>query len=175
MLCQRCHKNLATVRYAEVVSGRVTDLHLCPECLSRQQDSAGGGFELSSPVTVHECQAPRDHVGPSRPKPSTRVCKACGFQLAWAMDMGRVGCSQCYDAFADDVEPILLGLHNAARHCGKAPRVDDARAQLRASLQTQRSLLRSAVQSENYEEAAQIRDVIRQYEMRLGNVDSGRN
>ena len=49
MLCQKCHKNLASVRYAEVVDGKVNNLQLCQDCLSRQQDEVEIGFELSDP------------------------------------------------------------------------------------------------------------------------------
>ncbi len=47
MLCQRCHKNLSSVRFAEVVDGSVTDLQLCQDCLAKQLDSQGPGFQLS--------------------------------------------------------------------------------------------------------------------------------
>lgn len=172
MLCQRCHKNLATVRYAEVVDGKVADLHLCPECLSLQQEKAGGGFELSIPVAAQSVETGRPDLRRSR---APRACKACGFQLGWTLESGKMGCSQCYTAFADEIEPMLIGLHNAVLHRGKNLKMDDARGKLRSDLQTQRALLRSAVQKEHYEEAAQIRDLIRNYESRLGDIDSGHN
>jgi protein arginine kinase activator len=83
------------------------------------------------------------------------------------LDSGRVGCTECYTAFAAEIEPMLNALHGSTTHRGKVSRVGDVRTRLRADLQTKRALLRSALETENYEEAAALRDDIRQLEMRL--------
>lgn len=166
MLCQKCHKNLATVRYAEVVDGKVSDLHLCQECLAVRQETPGAGFELSGPVPASKAAktVPAERTRPKAP----RSCPTCGTSVARVLDSGRVGCSECYRLFADDIEPILVGLHGDVVHSGKTPRMDDARVRLHADLQTKRTLLRSAIQAESYEEAASLRDDIRQLETILG-------
>jgi protein arginine kinase activator len=167
MLCQKCRKNLATARYAEVVDGKVTDLHLCAECLSKQQEAAGPGFQLSGPVAAAKTGASGGHS--ERPRTRVRrVCKSCGTQLAKVLDTGKVGCGKCYEAFAEEIEPMVSALHGSTEHQGKTPRVDDARARLRTDLQTKRTLLRSALETENYEDAAGLRDDIRQLELVLG-------
>jgi len=165
MLCQKCRKNLATVRYAEVVDGKVTDMHLCPECLAKQRENEGTGFELSGPVPAAK---PTPRPRGERPRfKGPRVCKACGTQLVRVLDSGRVGCTQCYTAFAAEIEPMLNALHGIATHRGKVSRVGDVRTRLRADLQTKRALLRSALETENYEAAAALRDDIRQLETLL--------
>jgi len=169
MLCQKCHKNLATVRYAEVVNGKVTDLHLCQDCLGKQQD-ASSGFELGGPTPVVKTPASaglaRGHFR------SPRKCKTCGIPLVKILDSGKVGCRGCYVTFARELEPLLLGLHGSTIHQGKAPHVDDMRVRLHEDLQNKRRVLRSAVQGENYEEAALLRDEIRQLETVLGASDA---
>ena len=158
MLCQRCHKNLATVRYAEVVSGQVKELPLCPDCLAKQQDASGAGFELSGPVPASRA--------PSPPKPApghrraVRICPSCGMHVAKVLDTGRVQCPACYEAFAGEIEPMLAGLHGGVEHCGKSPHMDDTRVRMGADLQAKRALLRTAVEMEHYEEAAALRDAI---------------
>ena len=169
MLCQKCHKNLATVRYAEVVSGKVTDLHLCQDCLAKQQD-AGAGFGLGGPTPAAKVPASaRLDRGQFK---SPRKCKSCGAQLVKILDVGKVGCSACYITFAGELEPLLSGLHGGTDHQGKAPRMNDMRARLQEDLQNKRVVLRSAVQSESYEEAAMLRDEIRQLETVLGGSDA---
>lgn len=172
MLCQKCHKNLATVRYAEVVNGKVTDLHLCPECLSRQQETAASGFELGGPVPSASGISTgvvqrRLRTERARLK-APRTCRSCGSQLAKVLDSGKVGCTQCYKIFHEEVDPMLAALHGGTQHRGKASRVRDVRVRLRTDLQTKRALLRSALETENYEEAAALRDDIKQLEMVLG-------
>lgn len=167
MLCQRCHMNLATVRYAEVVSGHVTELHLCPECLAKRQEESGAGFELSGPVPASRT-SPQAKPIRTRRRTAARACPACAMDIATVLDTGRVQCPACYGAFAGEIEPMLAGLHGGTEHHGKSPHVDDARARMGADLQIKRALLRTAIETEHYEEAAALRDAIQQIEMALG-------
>jgi protein arginine kinase activator len=165
MLCQKCHKSLATVRYAEVIDGKVTDLNVCPDCLSRLQHGASG-FELAgsapTPRRLPMSREAQEAVAPAL------VCRSCGTELQRVLRANRVGCRLCYDTFADALEPVLRGVHGAMRHRGKVPHVDDRREQVRAQLQTKRALLRSILKMEKYEEAATLRDEIKALEEALG-------
>lgn len=161
MLCQKCHKNLATVRYAEVVDGKVTDQHLCPDCLSRIQDGVTG-FELAGAAPT-----PKRHAQtrePDESAPPSLVCRACGLELKTALKTGHVGCRSCYSHFGEPIEAAIRGIHSALRHRGKVPRVDSARDRIRSNIQNKRALLRSSLKAEQYEQAAQLRDEIRALE-----------
>ena len=172
MLCQKCHKNLASVRYAEVVDGQVNNLHLCQDCLDRQQDDAEVGFELGSPTPFAGVRA-NVAASISRAMASVETCDACETSLQTIMDTGRVGCSTCYETFPAQLEALLEGMHVAVNHRGKNPRTDDTRARIRADLQNKRALLKTALNLENYEEAAGLRDDIRALETGLGASEAG--
>lgn len=170
MLCQKCHKNLATIRYAEVVDGKVTDLNVCSDCLSRLRNMATG-FELAGaapspkrPITLRET---------GETAVPAVVCRSCGTQLQQALNAGKLGCSACYTQFGDALDSVLRSMHGALRHRGKTPHVDDAREQVRAQLQNKRALLRSSLRTENYEAAATLRDEIKALEEGLGIPASG--
>ena len=166
MLCQRCHKNLATVRYAEVVSGKVRELPLCQDCLVKRQEESGAGFELSGPVPASRTGSPA--ARPPRPRArSVRTCPSCEMHVGKVLDTGRVQCPACYEAFKAEIEPMLAGLHGGIEHCGKSPRLNDHRVRKSAELQAQRALLRTAVEMEHYEEAATLRDAIQRLEAEL--------
>lgn len=171
MLCQKCHKNLATVRYAEVVDGQVTDQHLCPDCMAQHERNAATGFELSGPPPTVRKPSPERVVREA--VRMQRACPSCGIRLSRVMETGRLGCAECYDIFQEQIEPILKGLHRSLLHKGKVIRLDDARARLRGDLQTKRALLRSVLRAENYEEAARLRDDIRTLEAGLYVSESG--
>jgi len=126
MLCQKCHKNLATVRYAEVVDGRVTEQHLCAECLFARQGSGAMGFEFSGPTPVQRRQ-PAEKVAQEVVR-AQRKCTSCGVELSQVADEGTVGCAACYGRFDAQIEPMLAGLHASLRHKGKVAHLDDARA-----------------------------------------------
>jgi protein arginine kinase activator len=171
MLCQKCHKNLATVRYAEVVDGQVTDQHLCAECLAKYQQNAATGFELST-LTPGVHRASAETVVRESAK-AQKVCPSCGMPLNTIIEKARVGCPACFSHFGGQIESTLEGLHRGLQHLGKSGRMDDARARLRADLQTKRALLRSVLRAENYEEAARLRDEIQSLETGLNMAESG--
>jgi protein arginine kinase activator len=89
------------------------------------------------------------------------------------IEKARVGCPACFSHFGGQIESTLEGLHRGLQHLGKSGRMDDARARLRADLQTKRALLRSVLRAENYEEAARLRDEIQSLETGLNMAESG--
>lgn len=171
MLCQKCHKSLATVRYAEVVDGRVTEQHLCPQCLAVHQQQSEPGFALPGAVPVTKRRGVRQTARETLR--TRRVCPSCGMPMRQLLDDGKVGCITCYTAFGQQIESILEGLHVSLQHKGKIARYEDSRARLRADLQGKRALLRSVLRMEHYEEAAKLRDEIRELEMGLSTSEAG--
>ncbi len=166
MLCQKCHKSLATMRYAEVVSGKVTEVQLCADCMNRLQDETASGFELSGVSSGRSKARAMASAAPTvEAKVPHRVCRVCGADLKEAVQSGRVGCGACYDALGDSLEALLRGFHVGLRHRGKEPHVTDERKMRRSELHSLRALLRSTLKSENYEEAARLRDQIRDLEI----------
>ena len=163
MLCQRCHKSLATVRYAEVVDGKVAELHLCEVCMADQQGAEASGFALSGDAPQPRRSALL-RTGPSASEVPNMACSICGCTLQDVLVSRTAGCGECYRMFGDHLDEVLREGHFALRHRGKSPHLDDARARIRAELQAKRALLRSALREENYEEAAILRDSIAQLE-----------
>ncbi len=171
MLCQKCHKRPGTIRYAEVVDGRVTDQFWCSECLANQR-SGPDGFEISE---VSPTRPNRDsiHSVVSRVVRAQRACPECDTQLQTVFATDRVGCATCYTTFKDELGDLLNKLHGRVAHRGKAAHLTDARTQLRSDLRSKRALLRSMLKAENYEEAATLRDEIRSLEAGLYMSESG--
>ena len=172
MLCQNCHKKRSTVRYAEVVDGQVSEQHLCQECLKSRQESEGTGFEFASPEPYRPQQSP-DKTCFGDSVADLESCKACNTRLRTVLEEAEVGCPSCYESFSAELEGLLEGMHMGVIHRGKTPRLDDARAQTRSELQAKRSLLKTALRTENYEEAAALRDQIRALEMGLSTSVAG--
>lgn len=165
MICPKCNNRLATIRYAEVVDGVVTERYLCPECLAKMQQDAIPGFQIAA-------------AAPAVAKPSAldvaedalrtqRACPACGTLLSSVLETGRVGCARCYQVFSQEIDDRLETMHHSLQHRGKTARVDDSKTQIRADLQTKRGLLRSMLKAEKYEEAARLRDEIQSLERAL--------
>jgi protein arginine kinase activator len=170
MLCQKCHKNLATARYAEVVDGKVTEQHLCAECLADHQQGGKAGFELSGPVSSSRSSMASAASLETGRRRGRRLCRSCGTSLTKLVETAECGCGVCFSSFAEELEPILTDAHGSSHHVGKTPRVTDVRSRMNSGLQTKRNLLRSALQTESYEEAAMLRDEIRELEAALAST-----
>ena len=91
-------------------------------------------------------------------------CPTCGFSHADFKKSGRLGCSECYATFAEPLEGVLKQMHKGTQHVGKAPKA--LRAQLDFSKQrdTLTEQLTKAIQTEDYEKAAQLRDRLKDLE-----------
>ena len=94
----------------------------------------------------------------------TVKCPACGFTYNDFKKMGRLGCSECYEVFKKQLEPLLKRIHGANRHIGKVPLTVGKTVKDAQTLQELKMQMERAIQSEEFEKAAVIRDKIRQFE-----------
>lgn len=172
MLCQNCHKKKATVRYAEVVDGTVSDQHLCQECLDLRQNASDSGFEFASPEP-YRSQRDAERASLSDTVADLESCKVCNTRLRTVLEEAKVGCPNCYESFSKELEGMIEGMHVGVIHRGKTPNHDDVRAQTRQELRAKRALLKTALRTESYEDAAALRDQIKNLELGLDTSVAG--
>jgi len=98
------------------------------------------------------------------------ICPECGFSSDDLESRGVLGCPACYTAFRTPILQLLERYHRGTTHAGKTPRVDGPRAALRRELADLRTALERSVASERYEEAARLRDRIRERERELATL-----
>ncbi len=89
-------------------------------------------------------------------------CPRCGFTQADFKKSGRLGCPECYSTFAEGLAGLLKTMHKGTRHTGKAPEALRATRENADRLKTLQNKLAKAIKDENYEQAAQLRDEIKQ-------------
>jgi protein arginine kinase activator len=160
MKCQLCPKP-ATVHFTKVVNKKVTELHLCQSCAEQQQIPSLGDLSLSAILQSLIGQ----HVGPLSERLSRLTCPTCGLKYMEFRKHGRLGCPADYAAFRAGLEPILQRVHRSIRHVGKVPRRRRPDG-TESELLDLRQRLRQAVKEEAFEEAAKIRDLIREKELK---------
>lgn len=167
MKCDFC-KHKATVFLTQLIEGQMKKVCLCDACAQERgvTDPTGfsladlllGGIGAGKPGTVTQVKTPV--VGGSG-----RKCPTCGFTLEDLRKVRRFGCSECYATFADEVAQMVRGMHKEDHHIGKVPAGLMAMQVLHQRLEELRARLDQAVASESYEEAAGIRDEIRNLEL----------
>jgi protein arginine kinase activator len=89
-------------------------------------------------------------------------CPTCGSTLKDFRDSGRLGCADCYGSFDAHLRDLLRRLHGSSQHVGERYAVPGgAGADPRARLLELKDQLRRAVDAENFELAAELRDRIK--------------
>src|SRR5262245_36650733 len=158
MKCQKCTK-AATLHITEVLGDdQYDELHRCEECAQKylyepQQKAGtpkGEGAEESEEASAL----------------NQRECPECGIKFVEFRNSGRLGCPHDYQEFREELLPLLENIHGETRHMGKTPRRLPQTKQAQSELIQLRKQLHQAVTKEAYEEAAKLRDRIRQLEER---------
>lgn len=91
---------------------------------------------------------------------SERTCPHCGTTQRDLIVRRRAGCEHCYDAFSDTVERLLRVDRAEVAHTGRIPTRLQRYRRLFFERETLLDRLRNAVDQEDFESAAAIRDEI---------------
>ena len=169
MLCEKCKKRTATVFYNENINGKTRSFSLCGECAAKlhekgevqditsmigsfadpfsnlHDDLFGGFFGIPS------------HAAANLPK----KCPNCECTYSEISKHGKVGCPTCYEVFRDELSALIASVHGTTAHTGSVPARHRAKKERDRRLQELKTQLQDAVQSEQYEKAAELRDEIK--------------
>jgi len=100
------------------------------------------------------------------PKPQT--CKSCGMTFDNFKESGKFGCANCYETFADRIEPIVRRIHGNSAHSGRMPRCSAENISQSREADVLKKELKELIKLEKFEEAAEIRDKIKALEKGKG-------
>jgi len=170
MKCQSCSSK-ATVHFTDIIKGNKKEVHLCQSCAEQKQLIKNQ--ELNFPAILQNLIG--QHVGQLTDALARLTCPSCGIKYMEFRAEGRLGCPNDYEVFRVGLEPLLQRLHRSLRHKGKTPRHGPSLGKISAEMIELRNRLREAVETENYEEAARLRDLIRQKEAADGPGASDQN
>ena len=165
MFCEECGKNPATVHITKIINGVKSEKHLCEKCAKELGDH---GISFQSNFTVHQLLAGLLDSAKEKPvtmstKPTIK-CPLCGKDFENFSQVGRFGCSKCYTTFEDRIKPVLRRIHGSNIHTGKVPRRTGGVIRLKKEIDDLKKKMEIAVQKEEFEKAAEIRDKIKQLE-----------
>jgi len=165
MLCQSCGKNGAAFHYKTNINGVVSELHLCADCASRINNGPVNVniFNLNNSNYLSSVMS--DFMG-SAEQTNTGRCPLCGATARDISRTGKVGCARCYATFSDMLMPFIKRIHGNTRHNGKCPASAGIELQQKRRLEKLKIELARAVEAQNYEHAAELRDRIRELENR---------
>jgi len=162
MLCCICKEKPATVHLTDIKGDKMQKVDLCEEC-AKNKGVNDSTFALADMLLgLGASQEIEQASGGVEIK-----CPQCGFTQADFKKSGRLGCAECYKTFADGLEGLLKSMHKGTRHAGKVPEGLRQTRDMSDRLNALQQKLAKAIQEENFEQAAALRDEIKQMHTRL--------
>ena len=174
MLCQNCEKNEANIRYTQIINGVKKEIALCSECAKKL-----GIDDLKMPINFNSFLGDffNDYAETEfLPMLQTNEvkCKTCGMTYNDFINTGLFGCSDCYETFSNPIDSLLKNLHGTSKHIGRLPKTkadkivveeknenkkQDKEESKKEKLERE---LEKAIKEERYEDAAKIRDELKE-------------
>ncbi len=172
MLCEKCKKRTATVFYNENINGKTRSYSLCGECAAKLrekgelQDITSMIGSFADPFSQLHDQFFSGFFGMPTVKsiPSAKKCPVCGSTYADIAANGKVGCPHCYETFRDELSGLIQSVHGTTSHTGNVPSRHRAMKEKKEKLTQLKQELQEAVQKEQFERAAELRDEIKSLE-----------
>ena len=173
MKCENCNERNATFFLEQIINGEKRSHRLCRACaeqLGLFHPGKNAIEDVFSPLLGSHTAMIDEIFGFAGQGVKAKKCEGCGATWQELSKSGRVGCPRCYATFEAELESSIRGIHGNVTHVGTGPvkkRVSTGPVKKRVCttredlLEDLKKLMREAIESENFEEAARLRDKIR--------------
>lgn len=170
MKCECCHNADATIHLTQVVDGVAKKLNLCQVCAQKN------GIDLNSPISITDVLLGlgAQVIGADVQSPVNEFdlsCSACQMTRAEFKKRARLGCPECYKAFMGELGALMQAMHHSRQHVGKIPARQGVEARIAAKIAVFQKEIDVAISQEKYEQAASLRDKIRELKRTSESVD----
>lgn len=161
MQCEICHKSDATVHLTDVINNVKKEIHLCESCAEKRGTTIKSYMNKAPSLPEFKAaQLATTDLGESEPDEADLACPKCGITYRKFRTNGKFGCPECYTAFGRHVIQLLEKIHHKVQHVGKVPSRATRHMAIQNEVNQLRDSLQKAIESEEYERAAEIRDQI---------------
>lgn len=155
MKCHHCDSQ-ATVHLTQILNGQMHKMDLCESCAQSKGVTNPENLSIGSLMEKDELEG--DSIS------SSMVCESCGTTHQDFKKGGRLGCEACYHVFRPVLDPLLDGMHAGSKHLGKIPSGSESRVRFEQTIEVLRRELQDAVEKEDFEKAAELRDKLHDLE-----------
>jgi len=175
MKCQICNKNEANIFFTQIVNNEKLVLQMCSECAEKR----GLSVKIEHPgfVSINGIADKKNAKDKSNSEFSLIICPSCGLSLSDFKSSGLFGCDDCHISFEGHIydllkelqcshdkkcdEEVIFEKDNSEKNDNKEP--DEKQDKLKL-LKKLRIELKKCIESEDYEQAALLRDRITEVE-----------
>src|SRR5216110_1630277 len=167
MLCCICKEKEAKVHLTQIVGDKMQKVDLCEECAKQKGVNDPTGFSLADLLLGLGASQEMEQSA------SDVKCSNCGFTQADFKKAGRLGCAECYETFKEGLEGLLKSMHKGTKHVGKVPQPLQQHKDYQEKLNRLQKQLEKAIGDEDFEQAALLRDEIKQTREKFDNLTTG--
>ena len=166
MLCEECQERAAAVHLTQVFNGEKVESHLCEQCAYNQSSLL---FDVNNQFSLPNFLGGMfSSIYKQENVPDTRIqCPQCGMTIMDIKRLGKLGCSECYRVYAQEMDASLRRIHGNSRHSGKIPVRGGHKVVIKKQIESLKNQIQEAVREEKYELAAQIRDQVIDLEKKI--------
>lgn len=161
LLCQICKQREATVHYTRILNQQKVEMYVCEQCAREKNE-----LKINIPNLISGIMG-FDLMGGLHDHPVVMTkCSKCGMTVQELNKTGMLGCTNCYEVFGDSIQAMLKRIHGNVKHHGKVPVKISGKIKEENNLRLLKEDLQKCISREDYEQAAIIRDKIRELEMK---------
>ncbi|WP_027339572.1 UvrB/UvrC motif-containing protein [Halonatronum saccharophilum] len=169
MFCQECQEADARVHLTKIINGKKQEIYLCEGCARKKGDlDLGLSIDLSFNNILTGLLNGKLHPNNSINHMNLSSCNECGLTYESFSKKGRLACSKCYGHFEERIDKALRRIHSSNKHIGKIPKRVGEDIKIKKRIKSLKNKMDEAVNCEEFEQAAEIRDEIKRLKVELG-------
>jgi len=169
MLCQLCKQKSATIKISHVINNKTIEVSLCKDC-AEEKGVENPLVALPQIFGNFIAELFGKELFAGKNIEDDKECDACGLTWEDFQEKGLFGCDICYQAFQSELDLIIKKIHGSTKHIGNRPK--SLRRKLdKEELERMKVELKEAIISENFELAAELRDVIRDAQREFNTIE----
>lgn len=172
MECQECHERQATLHFTQVINGNKMEIHVCEVCAKEKgyMTYPEEGYALQnllSGLFNFDTVAMENQKGTSNQTKELQ-CPQCEMTFSEFKRVGKFGCAECYNTFSERLDPIFRRVHSGnTKHHGKIPARKGGDLHTKKQVESYKAELQQLIEDEAFEEAATVRDKIKELEKQM--------
>ncbi|MGM0500491.1 MAG: UvrB/UvrC motif-containing protein [Bacillota bacterium] len=163
MICEGCGEREASVHLTRIINGEKTEMHLCEKCAqksSKLNNDNNLSFQSLLSGILNQNLINQNSPVFNDNQSQNLVCNNCGMSYQEFIQRGFFGCEDCYEAFKGELDQLFKRIHGNPQHTGKYPLSFRKKIKIESEINKLKEEMKLAVDKENFEKAAEIRDEI---------------
>lgn len=167
MECQECQQRAASFHFTQVINGQKSEVNVCGICarekgyMTYPEESYSLHNLLAGLLNFDTTQM--ENLEDTAKQPADNHCQNCEMTFSEFKRVGKFGCAECYQAFSKRLQPIIRRVQSGnTNHHGKIPERKGGDLHTKKRIETYKLQLQQLIESELFEEAAIVRDLIKE-------------